>query len=164
MRGGDVREVHLAGQDLLDDRQVKADLTQGPDQLETSQRLEAYRRYPAALRQQGDSRPWSEYQRTVLTVTAAHRASSPVVRYPATSPLMGPSPDPYVTAQSIALAAPAESEIPATAGCVVQVAAMACNWPCHQVNWCWRALLSSQVRSTFDDRRASPPRTPDESL
>src|SRR5215471_10780207 len=77
---------------------------------------QAYRRYPAALRQQGDSRPWSEYQRTVLTVTAAHRASSPVVRYPATSPLMGPSLDPYVTAQSIALAAPAESEFPATAG------------------------------------------------
>ena len=102
----------------------------------------SYRRYPAALRQQGNSRPWSEYQRTVLTVTAAHRASSPVVRYPATSPLMGPSLDPYVTAQSITLAAPAESEIPATAGCVVRVVATACNWPCHQVNWCWRGGLA----------------------
>jgi len=46
MRSGDVREVHVAGQDLLDDRQVKADLMQGPDQLETSQRL-------------ASERPWS---------------------------------------------------------------------------------------------------------
>jgi hypothetical protein len=38
VHGGHLRQVHLAGQDPLDGGQVKANLTQGPDQLQAGQR------------------------------------------------------------------------------------------------------------------------------
>src|SRR5215471_7822383 len=121
MRGGDVREVHLAGQDLLDDRQVRADLTQGPDQLETSQRL-------AVIQAVSGSTATTGRQQTLVGVPAdgpdrngRTPGQFPGREVPGHITAHGTQPGPlrngtvnsaYVTAQSIALAAPVESEIP----------------------------------------------------